>query len=86
MSFHSCVAEATIAALGLSKLIDLNPCGLGMTCDDHLAYTLSIIDNKGLVGKVDQDHAYFSTVVAVNGAGGIDKGDAMFERETAAWA
>ena len=52
---------------------------------DHLGYAFAVGDGEGLAAEVDEDDAYLSSIVGVDGAWGVEHGDAVLEGESAAW-
>ena len=78
------VSEATFTTLGRVERADRNQFSLTTGSYHHLADSLSIIYNKGFGGKVDQNDAYFSTIVGIDCSGRIKQGDSVAESETAA--
>ena len=82
--FHPRVPESARSAFGFIEGVDLFPFGLFVPGDDHLSDALAGIDDEIFLGQVDQDHADFPAVVGVDGAGGVEDGDAFLGGETAA--
>ena len=54
-----------------------------MTGDHHLRDTLAVVDDKLLLRQVDQQHAYLSTIVGIDGAWRVQDGNTLLEGQTA---
>ena len=79
------MSVSTGSALCLIEHLYLLKLSLLMACDDHLCDALAIIDDEWFVGEVDKQHHDLSTVVGIDGARGVEHGESVFERQTAAW-
>jgi hypothetical protein len=80
------VAEARFAALGGREGGDDFPLGLGDRAENHLGDTHARFDKEGLLTEVDEEDLDFAAVVGIDGAGGVEEGDAVMEGQTAAGA
>ena len=67
------------------KRLDLDQFGLLMAGDHHLGDLVAARDHKHLVAVIDQDGLDLAAIVAVDGAGRIQAGDAVVERQARAW-
>ena len=79
-----CVSEAAAAALGVGQFLHLDDFGLLASGNDHLGNALAVVDDEVLIAEVDEDDAYFASVVGVDGAGAVQHGDALLQRQAAA--
>ena len=66
------------------EFLHFHPLSLFVTCHHHLGHTLAILYHKVLVGEVYLEHHHLATVVGVDGTGGVEHGDAMFQSQSAA--
>ena len=80
------VSESSLAALCGVEGGDGYELGLFVGGDDHLGYALSVGDGVGLAAEVDEYDAYLTSIVGVDGAWGVEHGDAVLEGEAAAGA
>ena len=51
--------------------------------DNHLSDTVASLHNERFRAMINDDYPYFTTVIGVNSAWGIDQGDAVLECKTA---
>lgn len=75
--------ESAVSAWGLIKGVDVFPLRLEDGGDDHLCDAVAAFNGKFFVSVVDEDDLDFASVVGVDGAGGVDHGDAFFDGEAA---
>ena len=78
------MAETAVATFGPVKFIYRFPLHVAVLGDYHLGYAFAVIDGKWLVGKIYHYHTYFSAIIGVYGAWGVDKRYAVLEGESAA--
>ncbi len=79
------VTEAAVAACGIVEGVDGAPRFWHEPRGLHHALALSFagVDGEGFGGVVYEDYAYFSAVVAVDGAGELSRGDAVAQCQAA---
>ena len=63
------MTESSGSPIGFTKFGNLYPFSLGMTGNNHLANTFTIVYNKILGRKIHQDDANFASVVGINRSG-----------------
>ena len=80
------VSESSLSAFCGVEGGDGYELGLFASGNDHLGYALSVSDGVGLAAEVDEYDAYLASIVGVDGAWGVEHGDAVFEGEAAAGA
>ena len=78
------VPEATLATFGFVEDLHCNQFGLLVASYHHLSYAFSVVNNKRFVAQVNHNHAYFTSVISIDGARRIQQRYAMLERQTAA--
>lgn len=78
-STHSCVSEASGTTLGDVQLVDALPLYMRVPRHNHLGDTVTIVDGKRLVGKIDHYHSDFATVICIDSARSIDKRYAVLQ-------
>ena len=84
--FFAAVSESSSATLCLVQRVGELPFSLFVVGNDHLCYALAVVDGEGLVGEIDEDDADFAAIVGINGAWGIQNGDAVLDGQSATWA
>lgn len=77
------MSETAVATLGSVKFIYRFPLHVAVLGDYHLGYAFAVIDGKRLVREIYHYHPYFSAIIGVYGAGGVDKRYAVLEGESA---
>ena len=76
--------KPSFATFCFRQCLHLNRLDLFATGEDDLRDAVAAVDDERLVGQVDEDDAYLSTVVGVDGAGGVEDGDAFFDSQATA--
>ena len=77
---------ATSTSFGLVKFLNHHEVCLFMFGYHHLCYALAWLNGEGLVGEVNQYHAYLATIVGINGARGVKHSNAVLQSQSATWA
>src|SRR6266702_7082121 len=77
------MAETAIASDTLAKFLNLHQRGPGKWGEHQLSNTLTAPDNERLRTVVDHNHPDLATVIGVDGPGGVDQGNAVFEGQAA---
>ena len=80
-SLHAGMPETTSAAIRVVKGLDREPLYRLVPGDDQLSYALAVVDNKRLIRQVNQNHAYFTTVVGVYCPRRVQQTDAVLQSE-----
>ena len=78
------VPKSTGIAAGFVKNIHFLQFGLVDPVDDHLGNPVSSAEGVRFGAKIDNGDLDLTTVVGIDGARGVDKPDAVFDRQTAA--
>src|SRR2546423_305754 len=73
-------AEAAGAARGRRDHYDLDEPSLLDALHDELGEALAARDHEGLPPQVGEQHLHLAAVVAVDGAGAVEHGDAVSQR------
>ena len=75
--FHSRVAEASVAPLGVRQLLGQSKRNGLVFVDDHLGDPVAVLDGEVLLAPVDHGHPEFAPVVGIDGADAVDEADAV---------
>src|SRR5680860_764603 len=79
-------AEAALAATCVAQLIGIDDLDTGHRRDDGLGDAVAAPDREALIAEIDQEHFHLAAIVGIDGAGAVQHGDAMLEREARARA
>ncbi len=79
-------AEAAGAARRLADSIDLGDGDLNDGRDDGLCDAHATLDHEGCLAEIDQQHLHLAAIIAVDGAGRVEAGDAVLEGKAGARA
>jgi len=79
------MSESTCSAFGFVEFLHLNPFGLLVTGNHHLANALAVFDSEIFVRQVDKYDAYFSAIVGIDGAGSVENCDSVLQCKTTTW-
>ncbi len=74
----ACMSEASLATGGVFKVLDFGELGVRDWGDEHLSQSHAAFDGEGCVAEVDEWELEFAAVVGVDGAWGVNEGDAVF--------
>ncbi len=75
---------SSLAALGFIEHFHAFKRSFGILGDDHLGNALPVFHHEVLIGEVDEQHHDLAAIVSVYGARGVEHGDTMLQRQTAA--
>src|SRR5438552_13725513 len=78
----SCMSKPSMPALRRVEFINFNELHLWHRQDQHLRDAHAALDGETLWPEIDQRHLHFAAIVAVDGAGRVDHGDAEAARES----
>lgn len=78
-STHSCVSEASGTTLGSVQLVNALPLYMRVPRHNHLGDTVTIVDRKRLVGKINHYHPDFAPVIRIDSTRSIDKRYAVLQ-------
>src|SRR5689334_7105301 len=78
--------ESTAASGSFVQLRNLFQECPGEGGKDHLRDPLPVSDGVRLAAVIDHYHADFAAIVRVYGAGSVDQGNTVLERQTTAWS
>ena len=56
------MSESSCTALGVCQFLHLHYLCLHVTCDDHLGYALTVVDDEILVREIDKNNAYLAVL------------------------
>ena len=82
LSFCPGMAESSVLAAGAVKLPYDLPGNMGILLDNHLAYTISVIDGKILLAEIDKNYTHLSAIVGVNSARTVGDAYAALQSQT----
>ena len=74
----------TFATFRLVKHVHLNELALFMAGNDHLGYALAVVHNEVVLRQIDKQNADFTAIISIDGAWGIQHGDAFLQCQSAA--
>src|SRR5680860_463158 len=74
-------AETAAAALGITQRFRRYDLDTGHRRDDDLGDAIAALNKECLIAEIDQKHFHLATIVGIDGAGTIQYGNAVFERE-----
>ena len=74
---------SSFASLRLVEHLHLLEYALFMPGDDHLGDALAVFHHEILLRQIDEHHANLSTIVGIDGAGGVEHGDALLQGQSA---
>lgn len=80
------MSKTSFAALGLIETLNQFPLSLLVTGYDHLSNTLTVVNHKILLGKIDEDNTNLATVVSVDGTRGVEYGNPLLQSQAATGA
>ena len=80
--FDAGMAEGAIFAAGAVKLLDRLPFDMRVLFNNHLTYTVTIVDGKILFAEIDQYNADFATIVGIYGAGTVGNRYSMIQSQS----
>ena len=80
------VSESSLPAFCGVEGGDENGRGSCASGDEHPGYAVSFSEGVGLAAEVDEYDAYLASIVGVDGAWGVEHGDAVLVGEAAAGA
>lgn len=84
MSLFARMPESAGVSAGFVKILRFLQFGLVDPLDNHLGNPVSPVKGVRLRTKIDYRDHDLTTVVGIDGAGGVDEPDSMFYRQTAA--
>ena len=73
------MSEASCTAFGRVERVYLLPLCLFIACNDELCDTVAVGDCKGFGREIDKNNTDFASIVGIDGAGRVEKGNAVFE-------
>lgn len=62
------MSKSASSAFGFVELLHLNPFGLFVAGNDHLANSFAVLNLEIFGRKVDEDYTYFTAIVGINRA------------------
>ena len=71
------MSKSACSAFGFVKFFNLNPFGLFVAGNDHLANTFAVLNLEIFGRKIDEYYAYFTTIVGIDCAGSVENRDAV---------
>ena len=75
--------KSACTTFGFVEFFNLNPFGLLVTGNDHLADAFAMLNLEIFGRKVDEDYANFATIVGIDGAGSVENCDSVLQCKTA---
>ena len=69
--------KSACSAFGFVKFLHLNPFGLLVAGNDHLANAFAVLNLEIFGRKVDEDYANFTAIVGIDCAGSVENRDAV---------
>ena len=79
------MSEASCTAFGRVERVYLLPLCLFIACNDELCDTVAVGDCKGFGREIDKNNTDFASIVGIDGAGRVEKGNAVFEGKARTW-
>ena len=71
------MSKSACSAFGFVKFLHLNPFGLFVAGNDHLANAFAVLNLEIFGRKVDEDYTYFTAIVGIDCAGSVENRDAV---------
>ena len=78
------VPESAFAAAALRQCLAFDQLRALHARDGELSDAIAALDRDGLLSEIGEDHAELAAVVAVDGAGAVQAGDALAQRQAGA--